>query len=143
MTISLLEGLVMVPAVSAIYAALCALLLLVLSANVVRLRFRFQVGLGSGGQPVLGRAIRAQGNFIEYVPLTLLLLVLFELGGGVLWFIHLAGCALLAGRLLHPLGLARSSGRSMGRQAGMLLTWAAMLALALANLWLWFGPAGW
>lgn len=120
--------------VTALYASLCAVLLIALSIRVVRLRFRHQVGLGTGRQPELQQAVRAQANFTEYVPLTLLLLALFEAGGGPAWGLHLAGGALLLGRLIHPVGLARTSGTSRERQVGMLLTWGAMAGLALANL---------
>lgn len=50
-------------------------------------------------------AIRAHGNFAEYVPLTLLLMALCELAGvGALW-LHLGGGLLLVGRILHAIGI--------------------------------------
>jgi len=43
------------------------------------------------------------------VPFTLLLLALFETGGGPAWAVHVAGAGLLVARGLHALGLTRSS----------------------------------
>lgn len=121
--------------VTAIYASLLAILLLVLSLRVVRLRLRLQVGLGTGRQPALEQAVRAQANFTEYVPLILLLLAFHEQGGGPAWTVHAAGASLLAARVLHAMGLARTSGRSPGRFTGMIVTWLVLVALAVANLY--------
>src|SRR3546814_3776476 len=64
--------------VTPLYAALCGLLLMVLSVRVILLRRAMKVGLGDGDQPVLRRAIRVQANCAEYVPLALILLLLLE-----------------------------------------------------------------
>lgn len=60
--------------ITALYASLLGILFVVLSANIVRKRQRFKVALGGGRQPSLARAIRAHGNFSEYVPFCLLLI---------------------------------------------------------------------
>jgi len=112
-----------------LYAALLALVLLALSYNVVRLRRRHQIGIGTGGNEELARAVRAQANFCEYVPLALLLLALIEFSARAPgWSLHLLGFALVVGRVLHGFGLARSSGASKGRVAGTLLTWLVLLS---------------
>ncbi|MDT8450119.1 MAG: MAPEG family protein [Wenzhouxiangellaceae bacterium] len=114
-----------------IYAALLALVLLALSLRVVRLRRQHQVGIGTGGVPELGRAVRAHANFCEYVPLALVLLVMIELAGGVPdWVLHGLGAGLVVGRLLHGVGLSGSAGPSRGRIAGTALTWAVLLVAA-------------
>lgn len=66
-------------AVTPLYAALLGLLLLGLSLVVVRLRRKHRVPTGDGGHADLARAIRVQANFVEYVPLTLLLLFMLEM----------------------------------------------------------------
>ena len=60
--------------ITAIYASLLAIFYIVLSFRVARRRMRFQVGLGTGQNIELERAIRIHGNFGEYIPLALLLL---------------------------------------------------------------------
>lgn len=111
-----------------LYAGLHALLLIVLSWNVVRLRQRHEVGIGTGSVQALERAVRVQGNFCEYVPLALLLLALIEFGSNVpVWILHALGLALLAGRVAHAAGLTRSAGASRARVVGTLLTWIVLV----------------
>ena len=120
--------------ITAIYASLAGLLLLVLSFRVVRSRRKLSVGLGDGGQESLLRAQRAQANFTEYVPIALILLAVAETQVLTGWLLHTAGAVLLLARLLHAWGLSQSSGRSFGRYWGTLLTWMVILALSLANI---------
>ena len=120
--------------ISGIYAGLCGVLLLLLSAQVVGLRRKFQVGIGSGGQEELQRAIRVQAYFIEYTPITLVLLVLAELQGASPWLLHATGLLLVVGRALHATGLRRSAGRTFGRFYGTLSTWLALILLIGMNL---------
>jgi hypothetical protein len=120
--------------ITAIYASLLAVLYIVLSYRVAQRRIRLKVGLGTGQNVELERAVRIHGNFGEYVPFALLLLALFESGGGAAWAVHGAGAGLLIARVLHALGLTQSSGRSPGRFSGVIATWLIMLALAVGNL---------
>ena len=114
-----------------LYAGLHALLLIALSWNVVRLRQRHQVGIGTGSVNALERAVRVQANFCEYVPLTLLLLALIEFATRVpAWALHLLGLALLVGRVAHAVGLGRSAGASRARVLGTLATWIVLLLAA-------------
>jgi uncharacterized membrane protein YecN with MAPEG domain len=99
-----------------------------LALLVSRQRLRTRTMLGAGGNPALERAIRAHGNFVEYVPLILLLLALLALDGlGAAW-LHVMGIALTLGRILHGWGLSTSGRENFGRSAGIVLTWLAMLA---------------
>ncbi len=124
------------PTVSLLFAALHALLLIGLSLSVVLQRRSARVGLGDGGDPVLARRIRVQANFIEYVPLALLLLALLEMGGLARMWVWIFGSALLLGRVLHAMGLTGSAGTSKGRFYGTLLTWIGLVAMAFAGVWL-------
>lgn len=120
--------------ITAIYASVLAILFIVLSYRVAQRRIRFQVGLGTGENRELERAVRIHGNFAEYVPFAVLLLALYESGGAPGWAVHIAGAALLAARMLHAIGLTQSSGRTPGRFTGILSTWLVILGLAVANL---------
>lgn len=62
--------------VSSLYAVLGALLLLRLSLNVVKLRNQYRIAYGDGGFYELQTAIRVHGNAIEYIPISLILLLL-------------------------------------------------------------------
>ncbi len=120
--------------ISALYAGLCGLLLILLSARIGMMRRKYSVGLGSGEHSVLEQAIRAQGNFIEYVPLALILLAFGEAGGMAGMQLHLAGSLLVIGRVLHAFGLSQSGGVSAGRLIGIVLTWLVIIVLSIANI---------
>lgn len=121
--------------VTPVIAALLGLTLLGLSWRVVDLRRRHRIVLGDGGRPDLERAIRMHGNFVEYVPLALLLLLVLEAGGEFpRWAIAALGAALVVGRLLHAQGLASRPGASFGRFAGTVATWSVILLASALNL---------
>jgi uncharacterized membrane protein YecN with MAPEG domain len=115
-------------AIVTFYAGLNALIALVLVFLVERQRLKTRTMLGAGGHPALEQAIRAHGNFVEYVPLILLLLLLLELGGLRPRWLHVLGIVLTLARILHAWGLSTNPGRSFGRAAGAGLTWLTLLA---------------
>lgn len=121
--------------ITAIYAALAALLVLVLAARVVIARNVRKVGFGDGGDRDLARRIRAHANALENLPLALLLLLLLELNQTQPVLLHGFGIVLIVARIAHAIGLSRSSGHSVGRFGGTGLTWLLMLAMALLLLW--------
>ena len=117
--------------VTPIVAALCAFLLIVLSFRVMAHRRDKQVSLGDGNDRDLERAIRIQGNFVEYTPMALVAMALAEIGGGNVWLLAVIGAALVAGRVFHAVALLKEPGRLGLRVAGMVLT---ILALAAAGI---------
>ena len=124
------------PRVTAIYAALLALLFLGLSLRVIGHRHRTLVALGTGGDPGLQRAVRVHANFAEYAPLVLVLLLVAELLAAPGWWLHAMGLALLAGRALHAFGVSREPEDIRIRAAGMVLTFASLAAGAVTAGWL-------
>lgn len=118
--------------VSSIYAGILALLIVWLSLNVIKLRRANKVKLGDGGVPELQNAIRAQGNAAEYIPISLILLVLLELSSASHWLVHLAGVALIIGRILHAKGLLSENLRY--RVLGMQFTIFTIVGLATVNI---------
>lgn len=117
--------------VTALYGALFGLLCVGLSVRVIRARRAARVAIGAGDDTGLLRAIRAHGNFAEYVPLALVLMLLAELGGASAWLLHVIGLTLLAGRLVHALGVSRTDEDYRYRVAGMAATFGAIAVLAL------------
>lgn len=116
------------PVITALYAGLLGLLLIALSIGVSRQRMRHKVSLGDGGVRELSTAIRAQGNFIEYVPMALLLILLLELAGNPGWMIHTLGGALFLGRILHAHGINKPPREgSLTRRGGTVLTYLVLL----------------
>ena len=119
---------------AALWAGLLMLLLLVLSGLVVRERRRHGVVIGDAGVPELLRAQRAFGNAVEYVAPGLGALAVMAAAGVPAVVVHAVGGCLLLGRLAHAAGLSLSAGPSLGRSAGMALTWTAWIGAAATLL---------
>ncbi len=117
--------------VSFLYAGLLGLLLIALSTQVVLARRRYRVRLGTGTDEGMQQAVRVQGNFVEYVPLAVLLLVCAEISGLPVKAVHAAGLLLLASRVIHAWGLSQSPGSTFGRFYGTAGTWLAIVGLSL------------
>ena len=111
------------------YAALGALFYIFLAKQVVNNRWKFKKGLGSV-EGELEQAIRAHGNFSEYVPLAFLLISFLEAQRWNSLGIHALCAALLVSRFLHFMGMKKSSGPSKGRFYG---TAGTFLILALSS----------
>lgn len=121
--------------ISMITAGLLGLLLIALSAYVIAGRVKFKIDLGDGDNPAMIQRIRAQANFVEYVPLALLLLMLVEYASiGPRWLTMAMGAALVAGRVLHAQGLIASPGATFGRFVGTNLTALVIVSGSIALL---------
>ena len=121
--------------ITALYGSILALILLWLAYNIVKFRRTEQVELGDGGSEKGVRHIRAQANAIENIPITLLLFAIYEINGGSMYVLHAIGILLVFARIIHPLGLVSKKGVSFGRYYGTLITWLAIIALALLNIY--------
>ncbi len=122
--------------VTPLYAGILTLVFVVLSFRVIRGRYAARAALGDGGDRRLLRRQRVHANFAEYVPLALILMALIELQRGLGWTLHAIGLALLIGRLAHAYGVSQEPETMRFRQIGMILTFAALVTGAAANLWL-------
>ncbi len=122
------------------YAALNALIMLILGMLVTRARVKTQTDIGDAGKPEMAGPLRAHANNTEYVPMALLLMWALTLPtfGAPIWVIHGIGAPLTIGRILHAIGLSRSTGPSVLRFIGMVLTWIAYVVGIVALFWLVF-----
>ncbi|MEL6961159.1 MAG: MAPEG family protein [Pseudomonadota bacterium] len=120
--------------VTPIYAALTAILFVLLSLRVIVARRQSSVPLGDGGDQILLRRLRAHGNFAEYAPMVIVLMALAELQDSADVMLHAIGLLLLAGRFVHALGVSQEPEDYRLRVTGMGLTFAALIMGALANL---------
>ncbi|NOD28779.1 MAPEG family protein [Ruegeria atlantica] len=121
-------------AITPIYAALIAILYVALSVKVILQRRSDKISVGDGGSKLMIKAIRTHSNCAEYAPIALLLIAMVELQGAGGLLVHILGLMLLAGRLLHAFGFGRTPQIVILRQAGMSLTFLAILVAAIANL---------
>ena len=124
----------MIAPVTSLYAALAGFIIVGLAYRVVRLRRQERIPLGHGDSKYLRRAIRAHANATEYIPIILILMLLLEINGGMIWQLHLFGGLTILGRLIHAWWLSRFTGKSFGRTWGTLLTWGVIVVLAVSNI---------
>jgi hypothetical protein len=117
---------------AALWVGLNALLLIYLSARVGMIRTKQKINLGDGGNPDMVKAIRTQGNYIEYAPAAIGGLVLLALLNTSVLVIHILGGVFFFGRVAHLLGLGMGVW-PQGRMVGTVLT---MLTLLVTGLWL-------
>ncbi|MDV6317165.1 MAPEG family protein [Idiomarina sp. HP20-50] len=116
--------------ITGLYAGILTLIYLALAAHIIRLRWKHRVGLGTGEAEELKIAVRIHGNFIEYVPLALILFAMMEMQNASAGLLHGLGIALIIARLCHAAGLTRSAGVSLPRTIGVLTTFAVLLLAA-------------
>jgi len=119
--------------ITGLYAGLCGLLLTILYVRVSQRRLATKIGMGTGSDAVLEQRIRAHGNFIESVPIALILLYLFEQAGVDSIYVHAFGVALVLARVAHAQGISTTSGRSTGRFYGSIGT---LLVIAGLSVWI-------
>jgi uncharacterized membrane protein YecN with MAPEG domain len=119
-------------------AGILGLLSVLLSVlvTVARARTKVMIGDGAADEKASARllpAIRAHGNFIEYVPLALILLGAIEVSGATRLTCEIFAALLIIARFSHAVGMHRPAPNPM-RAAGALVTWAVMLGLSLEAL---------
>ena len=120
--------------VTSIIASLLTIIFIKLSFAVIGLRRKNKVGLGTGGHDDLERAIRAQGNFVEYVPLGIILLACLELNSAPWWLVAILGSTLIVGRLVHAKGINEPPPNFSLRVRGMMFTFGTLITLVILNL---------
>ena len=105
-----------------------------LTILVSYMRGRTGIQFLDGGNETLLRRIRAHGNFVETVPITLLAMACAELSeasSAVLWR---GGICLLLGRAIHVFAALSVKGWGVPRVIAMVLTFYAMAGFGIACL---------
>ncbi len=120
--------------VTPLYAGLLALLYVFLTIRVIARRRELWVSVGDKGDEQLLRRIRVHGNFSEYVPISLILMLGAELMLLPGWALHALGLALVASRCCHAYGVGRKPESLTLRTWGMILTFAVLVIGGLANI---------
>ena len=120
--------------ITSIVASVLTIIFVRLSLAVISLRRKNKVSLGNGGHDDLERAIRAQGNFAEYVPFGVILIACLEANGAPALLVALPGISLIVGRLIHAQGIKIAPPEFSKRILGMKLTFWTLIALVFLNL---------
>ena len=82
----------------------------------------------------LERAIRGHGNFAEYTPIMLVLMLIAEQSGASATLLHICGAMFLVGRLVHGFCFGFLAHSMPLRIGGMVLTLTALGSMAIAQL---------
>ncbi len=120
--------------VTTIYALPLIAIWFALWIGVTSTRSALQTSIGDAGDAELLLKIRRHGNFIEWVPFVLVLMILAEAqGAGAIW-LHAAGSLLLIGRAAHPFGLKIGNAGHPLRYVGNGTNILAVVVLAITLL---------
>ena len=95
----------MIIPITALYAALLVAVFVVLTVRIGLARGRTGISMLDGGNEQVLVDMRRHGNFIEHVPLLLILMAIVEINDGSPVFLHIVGIALVICRIAHPFGL--------------------------------------
>jgi uncharacterized protein len=102
--------------------------------RVSAIRSETNTSIGDNGNVQLLQRIRCHGNFIEWVPFILILMILAELQGAGSAWLHAAGVLMLIGRIAHPFGLKTDNAGHPLRYVGNGTNFLAVIILAIALL---------
>lgn len=116
--------------VTAFYAAILTILVLVLATIVSSRRGSTGISILDGGDATLALWMRRHGNLVENAPLALILMGLAESNGLSATWLHAMGVALVVTRLVHIVGLDATNPRAPLRIVGGVGTHLAMLGAA-------------
>lgn len=117
--------------VTPIYIGILGLLFVPITLRAGLYRVKSNIQIGTGDDPEMIRRMRGQANFVETVPIALILLITMELLGATnIWLHSLAGL-LVFGRIAHYLGLSEL-GPVILRGVGM---GATMLPILISAVW--------
>jgi uncharacterized membrane protein YecN with MAPEG domain len=125
----------MFPSIVPTYAAILVLIFVFLSVRVIRMRASAKIGIGTGNNPAMERLIRVHGNFAEYVPLALLLLLFMELQSQSRILIHVLCVALIAARVIHAVGVTPVKENFPMRVTSVLMTFAVLVVASVMLLY--------
>jgi uncharacterized protein len=119
--------------VTLLYAGALGLLAVLLANLVLYVRLR------AAQQPAwrADATVRVQANFVENVPLALILLYLLEIAGTDRVALHAFGSALVICRVLHAWGMSRNPGANYPRLIGAQGTFLLLSIMSVAALYAW------
>ena len=121
--------------ITAFFSSILALIFYKLSINVIRLRRKYKVSLGSSKKHKdLDQAIRAHGNLSEFLPVGLILLACLEVNHLPKIVVFMCGLFFLIGRYLHASSFLKEEIDSSNRVLGMKITHWSIILMAILNI---------
>lgn len=124
--------------ITALTAAICAIMLLLTAIDTVRHRVRAKAAFGDAGDSKLTSAIRSHGNLAEHAPIVIIMIGVLESARANHWALTGVAVVFLAARALHIVGLYGkvSNGKPPpARSLGVIGTW---LVMAVLIVWIFY-----
>jgi len=120
------------------YASFFAIFALVLSFRAGSYRGKAGVSIlyGDPANMELAQRIRVHQNFIEYVPMVLIVMGALEASGASRMFLYVVGDLLVIARIAHAVGLRHDNMSHVGRLIGAGGTALITLVVGAYGLWL-------
>jgi len=124
--------------ITALYAGILMIFALALSfrAGGFRGKTGISVLFGEPANMELIERVRVHQNFLEYVPMAIILMGIIELNGGNATFLHVFGVVLIIARIAHAIGLKHDNMGHPGRAIGAGGTALISVIAALYALWM-------
>lgn len=120
-----------IPEITILYAGILGLMSVGLSAACGAYRGKAGISHGDGNDDELAMRMRRHANFVEYVPLALILIALLEMQSVSTIAIHALGAAVVVGRSMHWYGFSGGvSNPIRGLGAGL-----TILPIIVASIW--------
>ena len=108
--------------ITLITTGILGILFFIHSIRTIAGRKLTKTNLGDGGTDLMVRRIRIHGNFAEYIPFLLLVLLLLEIRQTATSALVAYASMLIVGRVLHFYGLYSQESPMWARVSGMHLT---------------------
>lgn len=118
--------------ITALYAGLLGLLLIGVAFPAGQMRGRKNIPVGDGGDMELLVAMRRHANFVEYVPVALILIGVLELNHVRGTVLHTLGSTLVFARICHAYGIRSDTMKVPARFIGASLT---ALVVVVSSVW--------
>jgi len=123
--------------ITLLYVSIFAIFALVLSFKAGSFRGKSGISLlfGEPANMELAEKVRTHQNFLEYVPMFLLVFAAIELNGGSNVFLYVVGDLMIISRIAHAIGLKHDNMGHPGRFIGAAGT--ALITLVTAGYGAW------
>ena len=124
--------------ITGLYGSILMIFALALSARAGGFRGKSGISIlyGDPTNMELAQRVRVHQNFLEYVPMAIILMGLLEANGGNSTFLHVFGVVLIVARYAHAIGLKHDNMAHPGRTIGAAGTALMSVAAALYMLWM-------
>ena len=120
------------PVTTVLYAGILGLMSIPIAFMAGGLRGKTGISIGDGGNRELLLAMRRHANFIEFVPLSLLIIALLEMNAAPVAAIHGLCLSLVVFRLCHAFGIKADTVKGAGRAIGAA---GSTLVMLVASVW--------